>query len=140
MRLSLEQTYSKLVSVVGNANSVIDLLGEVRNQTVTAPLREETERDDDNESVTVALGAEEVEVTATFLVLELNAEGLLDLTVFKLYGCIILIAVGVVVGEDIEGLLVTVPGNEPTGGFRAPEDQSKLNNGGRALKSGWDSP
>ena len=64
-------------------------------------MREETERADEEEPVTVTLGAEEVEIAALLLELVLEAKGLLNLGVFKENGLVGLIAVGVVCRQTL---------------------------------------
>ena len=64
-------------------------------------MREETERADEEEPVTVTLGAEEVEVAALLLELVLEPKGLLDLGILEEDGLVGLIAVGVVCRQTL---------------------------------------
>jgi len=51
----------------------------------------------------------------------------------------LLVAIGVVIGQDAESLGVPALANEPTGGFGAqPEDE--LEDGGDSLNGGWNPP
>jgi hypothetical protein len=54
------------------------------------------------------------------LVLHLHTDSLLDLPIFELDGGIILVSVSVVVGQYIQGFLVALFGDKPTGRFRDP--------------------
>lgn len=81
-----------------NTGLVVQLAGEVRNNSVTRPLGEETEGKQDNQAVSVSLGLEEVEVAAVGLALHLQPDRLLDLAVLELDGRVLRVAVGVVPG------------------------------------------
>lgn len=81
---------------------------------------DDSQRDQNCQTITVTLGPHKVEVAAVLLVLHLHTDSLLDLPVFELDGGIILVSVSVVVGQYIQGFLVALFGDEPTGRFGDP--------------------
>ena len=119
---------------------LVDLVGVVGEESVAGPLREETERDDEHESVPVALGLEEVEVGGTLLGIELEADGLLDLLVLELHQRVVDVAVGVVLSENLQGLLGPLLGEQPTRRLGNPEDEHELDDGGEGLDQSRNSP
>lgn len=125
---------------LGDTGRVVELGRVVGDDGVARPLREDTERDEDGEAVTVALGLEEVEVAAVGLGLHLEADGLLDLAELELDRGVVLVAVGVEAGEHGEGLVVPVLGDEVTGRLRHPPDEDDLDDRGEGLKEGRDAP
>lgn len=125
---------------LGDTGRVVKLARVVGDDGVTRPLREDTERDEDGEAVTVALGLEEVEVAAVDLGLHLEADGLLDLAELELNRGVVLVAVGVVRGQHGEGLVVPVLGDEVTGRLGHPPDEDDLDDRGEGLEESRDTP
>jgi hypothetical protein len=132
--------HTELSVAISNADRLVHIGGIVRDETVAGPLREETKRSNEQKSVAVAAGLEEVEVAAGLLVLEFETDGLLDLVVLELDGRVVDVAVGVVLSKNVESLFVAFLGDQPTGGLRNEEDESKLNDGREGLGEGGDSP
>jgi hypothetical protein len=131
---------TELSVTVGYTDRVVDISGVVGGETVARPLGEETERRKEHKPVPVALGLEEVEVGRSLLVLELEAESLLDLGVLELDGGVIDVAVGVVLSKHLKGFLVPLLGDQPTWGLWDEPDEGKLDDGRSSLGEGWDSP
>lgn len=125
---------------VGDAGGLVQLGGVVGDNGVAGPLGEEAERQENGEAVTVAAGLEEVEVAAVLGRLHLEADGLLDLAELKLDGGVVGVAVGVVLGEDVEGLVVLVLGDQKTGRLGNPPDTEELDDGGESLEQGGNAP
>ena len=123
-----------------NAGGVVELGRVVGDNGVAGPLGEEAERNQNSEAVTVALGLEKVHVGAVLGRLVLQAEGLLDLLELELNGRVVGIAVGVVLGEDVEGLVVLVLGDQETGGLGNPPDTEELDDRGETLEQGGNTP
>jgi len=119
---------------------LVDLVGVVGEEGVAGPLREETEGDDEHESVPVALGLEEIEVGGALLSVEFEADGLLDLLVLELDQRVVDVAVSVVLSENLKGLLGPLLGEQPTRRFGDPEDEHELDDGGESLDQSRDSP
>lgn len=92
----------------------------VGDNSVAAVLRNDADGDDDCKPPPVALRLEEVEVAGSFGDLLLEPKRLLDFPVFELHGQVVLIAVGVILGQSLQRILVPVPGDEPSGRFRNP--------------------
>ncbi len=131
---------TELLGRAGNTGAVVELAGIVGNDGVTGPLGEDTERNEDGEAVTVALGAEEVGVAAGALGLELETNGLLDLAELELDRGIVGVAIGMVLGESVERLLMPVLGNQVAGGLGNPEDEGQLDDRREGLEEGRDTP
>jgi len=117
---------SELLGRARDTGAIVKLAGIVGDDGVTGPLGEDTERDENGETVTVALGAEEVHVTAGARGLELETEGLLDLAELELDRGVVGVAIGMVLGESVQGLLVPVLGDHVAGGLGNPEDEGQL--------------
>ena len=111
-------TYTQLLVLVGDTGAVVDQVHVVGDDGVTGVLGDETNGHDNGKSPPVALGLHEVEVARVLTGLLLELEGLANLAVLELNSGIVGIAVGVVLGQDLEGLLVPVLGNEPSGRLR----------------------
>lgn len=131
---------AQLLSGVGHAGLIVERRDVVGDDGVAGPLREDAERGDDSEAVAVALGPEEVEVRAGLLVLQLQADRLLDLVELKLHRGMLGIAVGVVLGQDVQRPVVLVLGHEVAGGFRNEEDEGQLDKRWSALQQRRDAP
>jgi hypothetical protein len=72
--------------------------------------------------------------------LEFQAECLLDLVILELDRGIIVVSIRVVLAKNVQGLLVSFLGDEPTWGLGDEEDESELDDGWEGLGEGWDSP
>ncbi len=107
---------AELLGLTSDGSAVVDDAGVVADQRVSRPLGDETKGDDDGKTVSVALCLDEVEVGGALLVQELEADGLLDFGVFELNGGIVLVAVGVELGQHSKGLRSTVLGDQPSRG------------------------
>lgn len=83
-------------------------------------MREQTERDQDHETVLVAGGAQEVEVAAALLGGHFALDGVANLAELELDRGVFGVTVGVVLAEDLQGLVVAVPGNEESGRLGYP--------------------
>jgi len=125
---------------VGDTNGVEDLVEVVGDETVSGPLGEECEGNDDIHAFPVSGGSEK----------GLPANGLSDLTIevnggfdfFKLISDegVFFVAVSVVIGEGLEGLFITTLGNQPTRRFWNEPDEENLKNGGGGLEGGGETP
>jgi hypothetical protein len=113
-------TNRNLLVLIGDTHAVVDQTGIVAEQCVSRVLRDDTERDKDCETVSVTLGLHKVKVTAVLLILHFQTDSLLDLTVFKLNGGIVLVAIPVVVGKCAQRFLISLLGYQPTRRFRDP--------------------
>lgn len=136
--LASRQTQS--LGRAGDASRVVQLGRVVGNDGVTGPLGEDTQRDEDGQTVAVAPGAQEVQVAAGFGGLELEPEGLLDLVELELDGGMVGVAVCVILGEDGQGLVVLILGHQVTRRFGHPEDEEELDHRGKGLEEGRNTP
>ena len=101
---------------VGDAGEGEDVGHVVGDETVAGPLGEETQGDEDDQAVTVALGAPELG-PAVALKLLLELDGLLDLVELDLDELVLLVAAGVGARENLESLLLLALGHEETWGL-----------------------
>lgn len=131
---------TQLLSRAFDAGGLVEQVGIVGDDGVARPLREDTEREEDGEAVAVALGAEEVEIAAVLLVLVLERDRLLDLAELVLDGRVVLVAVGVVLGEDLERPVVLVLCDQVTGRLGHPEDEGQLDDRRGRLEQRGDTP
>lgn len=60
--------------------------------------------------------------------------------VFELHGRVVNIAVGVVLAENSESLLISLLCDQPTRRFRDEEDEDELDDGGECLTEGGNTP
>lgn len=125
---------------VVDTGGLVQLGGVVGDNGVAGPLGEEPERKQNGEAVTVATGLEEVEVAAVLGALHLETDGLLDLAELELDGGVVGVAVGVILGEDVEGLVVLILGDQETGRLGNPPDTDELDDGGEGLEQGGNTP
>jgi hypothetical protein len=125
---------------VSNANSVEDSVEVVRDETIARPLGEESDSDDDAHAPTVATGSEEglpANLSSDFTI-EVN--GGLDFFVLVLDQRIFGVAIGVIVGEGLQSLLMATLADEPTRRLGAEPDEGDLDDGGETLDSRRDAP
>lgn len=69
-----------------------------------------------------------------------ESDGLLDLVVLELNKRVLVVAAGVVVGEDSESFGVTATANEPSRRLRAEPHETDLDDGGKALEGRGETP
>jgi hypothetical protein len=86
----------------------------VGDDGIAAVLGDDTDGYNNGKPPSVALGLKEVQVTGSVSNLSLYAESFPDFTVLELDSQVVLIAVGVVFGQGLEGLLVAVLGDQPS--------------------------
>jgi hypothetical protein len=97
-------------------NFIAYLREEIGDNSVTGPLREETNGNQNNRTMAVtSSGPEFSPVVALEFLLELN--GLLDLIEFDVDQFIVFISLGMHVSQDLLCLLQSALGDEPTGRF-----------------------
>lgn len=114
------KTNRNLLGLFSDTHAVVYQIGVVAEQGIATVLGNDSQRNQKCQTVTVTLGLHEVQVAAVLLELHLQADSLLDLTVLKLNGGVVLITISVIVGECVQCFLVPLLGDEPTGRFRDP--------------------
>lgn len=92
----------------------------VRDDTITRPLREEAEGEENNKAISVTLGLEEVGVFGAVVGKLLGLDSVTDLTVLKLDSGMVDIAVGVVLGKNVKSLILTVLSDKESRGLGNP--------------------
>lgn len=123
-----------------DTNSIHDILEVVRDEAVARPLREQTGSHDQQESVAVTPGGDELPPAGAPGRVGLELDGLLDLLVLELDERVGGITVGMVLGKDLQGLLWLVLGHEPTGRLGDHPQSGELDNRGKCLHDGRGSP
>lgn len=130
----MKNTVDEQLSVgVSDTNIVQDRVKVVRDQTVTRPLGEESNRNNDPHALPVSSICEEgfPSDARNNIALELN--GSLNFLEFVLNQRIVGIAIGVVVSESLECLFFTATAHEPTGRFGCEPDESNLDDRRKTL-------
>lgn len=103
----------------------------LRNERVAGPLREQTEKSRDEQSTAHAGGAEHVP-PRLFGLLEFDLDGALDLRQFGLDDNRVAVALRVVLGENVEGVVVAVLTDQVSGAFR--EEPAQVSMGAIAVE------
>lgn len=103
--------YRDLLGLLSDTHAVVDQAGVVAEQSIAAVLRDDSQRNQESQTIAVTTGSHEVQVTAVLLVGHLQADGLLDFAVLELNSRVVLITVAVVVGQGVEGFIVSLLGN-----------------------------
>lgn len=130
----------ELVSAVGNTDSFQNCVEVVRDETIAGPLGEESDGNDDAHTLAVSGGGKQG-LPANLLGHRLvEVDGVLDLFIFVLDQRILVVSVGVIVGEGLQGLLVATLADEPTWGLGGEPDEAYLDDRGEGLESRGDAP
>jgi hypothetical protein len=124
---------------VRDSDIVEDEVQVVADKTVARPLGEKTKRKQDNESVTVALGLEQLEPAVT-LELLLQLDGVLDLLELDLHNLGLEIAICVHLCENSVSFLDLAVGDEETRGLRHKPDERDLKERRQCLHQGGYTP
>jgi len=111
----LPDVKSELLASASNASTGVDEVGVVREESIARVLRNNTKTDQNSQPPSVTACLEEVKVAGALLGLLLHTHGLTDLSVFVLHGGVVGVAGCMVVGEEVEGLLVAVLADEEPG-------------------------
>lgn len=111
----LEHVFSSiqasLGSLIGYTSTLVNEVGIIADQRIAGVLRDDTQRDEEYETMTVARCLEKVEIATILLVLILKGNSILDLSVLELNCRVIAVPVGMVLGEDLESVFVTLLGH-----------------------------
>lgn len=127
-------TYPEFLVLVRDAGSDVDGVHVVREEGIAAVLRNDAERDQDGEAPAIAAGADEVKVAGRMGQLLLDAHRLLDLAELELHGGVVTVAAAVVLGEDVQRLLVPVLHHQVPRRLRDPPDEHDLDYGRQDLQ------
>ena len=114
------KTNRNLLGLFSDTHAVVDQIGVVAEQGIATVLGNDSQGNQKRQTVTVTLSLHEVQVAAVLLKPHLQADSLLNLTVLKLNGGVVLIPISVVIGECVQCFLVPLLGDEPSGRFRDP--------------------
>jgi len=124
---------------VGDADLLEDNVDVVRDETVAGPLGEKTDGEQDDQTVTVALGLDQFHPAVT-LEFGLELESVLDLLHLEQDNFILHVTVGVNVGKNlVSALLLTLP-DVPTWRLWDEPDETELEQGWSSLDDGRNSP
>jgi len=114
---------------VTDTDTVQDQIEVVGYETVSRPLREEADSDDDKQPLPVPLGRQDRSVRCRVLGLPLDLEGILDLLILVCDERVVDVPVGVPFGEDTDRLLVSPLVAQPSRRLGAEEDEAHLDEG-----------
>jgi hypothetical protein len=128
-----------LIVGVGDADTVEDLGEVVRDKTVSRPLGEDTNADDDPHAATISGSAEEIE-PADASSLSLESKSLLDFIVLEGDERVRDVTVCVPSGDDVLGLFITTLVDQPTRGLGEEPNEEDLDDRGQTLESRGDTP
>ena len=137
---NLQATIDDQLNVaVGDSDGVEDNVQVVADKTVSRPLREETQRQQDDKSVAVALGLEEFEPSVAFKFL-LQLDCILDLLKFDVHDLGVHITVCVYFSEHSVSLLHLAASNEETRALGHEPHKRDLEEGWKCLHEGRYTP
>ena len=105
-----QELYGGVFDADGNKN----LAKVVRNQTVTGPLGEEGEGNNNPHSASISWGSKEILPPNGGGDLTVKFDGCFDFLELILDKAIVFIAIGVVIGKGFQGLLIAAFANQPT--------------------------
>lgn len=137
---SLTTVERDFLVLVFDTHRPVDYAHVVGNESVTRVLRDDTERDEEHKTVSVATGAEEIGVGTGLLSQEFETESLLDFLVLKLDSGVLNISVGMVLSESGKCFLGTVVGDVPSWRFWDPVNKSELDGSWKDLEESDGSP
>lgn len=140
MKSKTEEAYRDLLALLRDTHTVVDKVDVVAKESVPRVLRNDTEGDEESQSVTVALSSHEVKVAAGLLVFEFESQGFLDFAEFESNCGVLPVTIRMVMGENGFSLFVPLLGDEPTRGLWNPVDECELDHSRHALKQGKSSP
>jgi len=137
----LEDTVDEeLDGLVEDTDGLEDTTEVVRHETVTGPLREEGEGDDDAHTLAVSNSGEESGPADLLSDSAVELDGSLDFIVLVLDEWILLVTITVVVCEGLQSLSIATLVDQPTRRLGSEPDESDLNDGRETLKSGGCAP
>ena len=93
--------YPELLLLPINTTAFVDQMRVVRDDGIAAVLGDDTDGYDNGKPPSVPLGPKEVQVAGAVSNLSLYPESFLDFTVLELDSEVVLVAVGVVFGQEI---------------------------------------
>lgn len=135
-----EDTVDERLVVRGrDTNSVKNLVEVVRDETVSGPLGEYTDTDDDPHAAAVTWGAEQIDPRNAGS-LRLESESLLDFVVLESNKWVIKVTTSVVPGDDLLAALILALVDQPTRGLGEEPDEQELDDGREGLEDGGDTP
>ena len=124
---------------VGYADVVEDEVEVVACETISRPLREESESQKNDQTAAVALGVEELQPAVAFK-LFLESDGVLDLLELEEDDFVFAVTICVDFGENVVCLLHFTLGKEETWRFGHEPNKQKLQNRWDCLQHRWNSP
>jgi hypothetical protein len=130
----------KLLSLALDSDTVQNLGEVVRDKTVTGPLREEGDGNNDPHSLKVTPGLEQREVGRSSLGLLFESQSFLDFLVLEFDEGIVRVASTVVLSDNVNSFLISTVVDEPSRGLGDKVDEDELDDGSKSLEDRGDSP
>jgi hypothetical protein len=131
---------TSLLGLVFNTSARIDKIGVVADQSIAGVLGDDTKGYKEHETITVATGLQKIKVAAVCLGLVLHGNSLLHLVVLELDSRVGAVAIGMILGKNVESLVGALLSYKPTGRLGNPPDDTNLDKRGNALDDGDCSP
>jgi hypothetical protein len=119
---------------VRDSDAVHDNGEIIRGETISAPLRKQSQCNQQHKTITIPTSSEEVQVTARPLYMGLETESVADFKELELHGRIHLVPVGMVLGQDGECLPLTIVVDQPTRRFGDPPEERNEKQRGDGLE------
>jgi hypothetical protein len=129
-----------LLSLTSDSDTVEDFGEVVRDKTVTGPLREEGEGDDDPHSLEVTSALEKRDVAGRLLGLFFESKSLLDFLVLEFDQWVITVPSTVVLSDDMNSFLISTSVDQPSRGLGDEPDEDELDDRCQSLEDGRNSP
>jgi len=128
-----------LIVGAGDSDTVEDLVEVVRDDTVSRPLREYTDTDDDPHAAAITWSAEQVDPRDAGS-LRFESNGLFDFVVLESDQGMVEITTSVISGDDRLGTLVLTPVDQPTRRLWDEPHKEQLDDRREGLEDGRDTP
>jgi hypothetical protein len=124
----------ELFTLTGDSDTVKDFGEVVRDETVTGPLREKGDSDNNPHSLEITLSLEQGDVGRLCLGLLFDPQSFLDFLVFELDQWVVRVSSTMVLSNDMDSVLVSTMIDEPSRGFGDEPDEDELDCRSKSLQ------
>jgi len=125
--VDLKDTVDKeLFTLTGDSDTIEDLGEVVRDETVTGPLREEGDSDNNPHSLEITLSLEKRDVGRCSLGLLFKPQSFLDFLILEFDQWVVRVASAVMLSDDMDSVFVSAVINKPSRGLGDEPDEDEL--------------